>query len=111
MYEPPFSAIRRPMPRSTVERGRLQQFAERLLADLLLLLELDEGGTFLEPQPDQDGDGDQEDRREERDAPDPAQQRVLGHLTEADEHHGRQQRAEHDADEGQRRVEAAAPHR
>ena len=108
MYEPPFSAIRRPMPRSTLPTGVAEHLPQRVLGDLLLLLQLDERRALLQPQPDE-----QRDQRSGRSRPGTGSARPSPAApprgpAEAGEDTGGQQGAGLDADERQRGEEPAA---
>lgn len=67
-----------------------------------------EGGGFLEPHPNDDGDDDQYGAEQEGHSPEPAEQDVAAGQCQQCEGAGAEQGADLDADEGQRSEEAAA---
>ncbi len=73
-----------------------------------MLLELDEGRRLAQPHPDEQGEEDQRERGEERHAPSPAQQLVLGEQRDQPEDDRGEQGSGLDADERQGGEEPAA---
>ena len=86
--------------------GVLPQLADGVLGHVLVLLKFLEDGRFLQPQPDEDGNRNQEHAGQERHPPQPALQRGLVRHGNQRKGPGAEQGAQLDADERERSEEA-----